>query len=58
MMEHEYPSNYPPGCHWAVTKAWKILDTLPVGLLTIEQRALIAGMIAGALVKERRNGET
>lgn len=48
---HTYPSNYPPGRHWATDAAWEILDTLPVGLLDEIQRPLIAGMITGALLK-------
>lgn len=48
---HTYPSKYPPGSHWAVTEAWSILDVLPPGTLDQEQRALIAGMIAGTLVR-------
>jgi hypothetical protein len=54
--EHEYPSNYPPGTHWAVDASWEILDTLTPGL-TIEERSLLAGMIAGRLMKERATRE-
>lgn len=48
---HEYPSDYPPGKHWAITEGWRILDTMPVGTLDISQRAFLCGMIAGALMK-------
>lgn len=51
--EHTYPSNYPPGTHWAIDAAWKILDTLTPGVLSIEARSLLAGMIAGRLMRER-----
>jgi hypothetical protein len=50
---HSYPSHYPPGTHWATDAAWEILDTLKPGILSIEARSLLAGMIAGRLMKER-----
>jgi hypothetical protein len=56
--QHEYPSNYPPGKHWAIDAAWEILDTLKPGVLSIEARSLLAGMIAGRLTKERERGTT
>jgi hypothetical protein len=53
MGEHSYPSNFAPGPeqHWAVNEAWGVLDCLPVGLLSVEQRALLAGRIAGTLMR-------
>lgn len=54
--KHQYPSRYTPGQHWATDRAWDILDRLPVGTLSTEQRAFIAGMIAGALMREREKG--
>lgn len=51
-IKHEYPSDYPPGVHWAIDAAWEILDTLKPGRLTIQERSLIAGMIAGRLMRE------
>lgn len=51
--KHEYPSKYPPGKHWATDAAWEILDRLKPGVLSIEARSLLAGMIAGRLMKER-----
>lgn len=51
--KHEYPSSYPPGCHWAITEAWRILDSLPVNTLDISQRSFLAGMISGALMKAK-----
>lgn len=51
LTEHPYPSNYRPGTHWSVDEAWEILDQLPVGILPDDHRFLIAGMIAGALLK-------
>jgi hypothetical protein len=50
--QHEYPSNYPPGKHWAIDAAWEILDTLKPGVLSIEARSLLAGMITGRLMKQ------
>jgi hypothetical protein len=50
---HEYPSMYPPGSHWAITEAWKILDSLKPGVLDINQRSLLAGMITGVLMKAK-----
>jgi hypothetical protein len=46
-----------PGSHWATDEAWRILDTLPVNALDMTHRCLIAGMIAGALMKAKRDGE-
>jgi hypothetical protein len=46
---HTYPSKYPPGAHWAVDEAWKILDRLPPKRLTLIERAYLAGLIAGTL---------
>jgi hypothetical protein len=50
---HQYPSNYPPGTHWSIDAAWEILDMLKPGELTIETRSLLAGLIAGRLMRER-----
>jgi hypothetical protein len=49
--EHTYPSNYPPGCHWAITEGWKILDSLKPGVLDESTRAFLCGQIAGALMR-------
>lgn len=49
--KHEYPTDYPPGTCWSVDEAWCILDTLPPGTLSIQQRSFLAGAIAGALEK-------
>ncbi len=49
--QHPYPSQYGKGTHWASDRAWEILDTLPVGLLSNEHRFLLGGMIAGALLR-------
>lgn len=53
--QHTYPSNYPPGTHWAIDAAWEILDVFKPGAINPDNRALLAGMIAGRLVKERRD---
>lgn len=58
MTQHEYPSKYSPGTHWAIDAAWEILDVLEPGAISIEVRALLAGMIAGRLMKERSECET
>lgn len=57
-MKHEYPSEYPPGKHWAIDEAWRILDSLKPDALDISQRSFIAGMIAGALMKAKANGHS
>lgn len=51
--KHPYPPKYRPGSHWAIDEAWRILDRLPVGMLPDDWRFLIAGMIAGAVMKAR-----
>jgi hypothetical protein len=56
MSEHSYPSKYPPGTHWAIDEAWKILDQLPVGMLPDDLRAFIAGQIAGAFMRIAQEG--
>jgi hypothetical protein len=53
--QHQYPSNYPPGTHWAIDAAWEIMDTLKPGVLSLDARSLLAGMIAGNLMRERAN---
>ncbi len=50
---HTYPSLHPPGTHWATDAAWEILDALRPGRLELAERSLIAGMIAGRLMRER-----
>jgi len=55
--KHTYPSNHGPGTHWATDLAWECLDALPVGQLTREQRALIAGMMTGAIMNQNMNAD-
>lgn len=51
-LKHEYPSSYKPGQGvWFVDEAWRVLDSLPPGVLSVERRAYLAGLIGGALVK-------
>lgn len=50
---HVYPSEYGKGKHWATDKAWEILDNFKPGAIKDENRFLLAGMIAGALMEER-----
>jgi hypothetical protein len=54
--QHAYPSRYPPGAHWSSDVAWNILDTLPVGALDDAQRAYLAGLIAGSLMRAAKEG--
>lgn len=53
--KHEYPDKYPPGAHWAIDEAWEVLDHVTPGVLSIEARSLLAGMIAAKLIREREN---
>jgi hypothetical protein len=53
--EHEYPSNYGPGTHWATDAAWQILDSIKPGVISADVRAFLAGQIAGRLMKERQD---
>jgi hypothetical protein len=54
--EHPYPPAYKPGTHWAIDEAWEILDSLPVGLLPSDYRFLLAGQIAGTLMRIKKDG--
>lgn len=49
--KHPYPSDHRPGSFWATDAAWEILDALPVGALTDDQRFITGGRIAGALLR-------
>lgn len=53
--KHTYPPKYLPGTHWATDAAWEILDMLKPGAISAEDRAWLAGCIAGRLVRERRD---
>jgi hypothetical protein len=58
--EHTYPSDYPPGTHWATDEAWHVLDILTPGVLSDDVRAFLAGAIAGTLLRvarRQRNAE-
>lgn len=48
-----YPSRYAPGAHWATDEAWRLLDMFKPDLLPREERFLLSGMIAGALMKAK-----
>ena len=54
-VQHTYPSNYPPGTHWATDEAWAILDTLKPGVISDDVRFFLAGSIAGTLMRIRRD---
>jgi hypothetical protein len=49
-----YPKGYPPGCHWAIDEAWRVLDTVRDGAIPDTIRCFLAGAIAGALIKNSR----
>lgn len=51
--KHTYPSRYPPGTHWAVDAGWEILDIVKPGVIPDDVRFMLAGMIAGRLMRER-----
>ena len=49
---HPYPSRYaPPTGNAAMDEAWKILDRIEPGIVPPETRFLLAGMIAGTIVR-------
>lgn len=48
---HTYPSVFPPGSHWAVTRGWEIVDLVTPGVLSDQARAMLCGAIAAALMK-------
>ena len=54
MTEYTYPSDYPPGTHWATDEAWHVLDILKPGVLTDDVRCFLAGAIAGTLMRVAR----
>jgi hypothetical protein len=55
-MVHEYPEHYKPGPqqHWAINKAWSILDLLVPGSIPQDARCLLAGAITAALIETSR----
>jgi hypothetical protein len=55
--QHSYPNSYQPGTNWATDEAWKILDALPPGRLTELERAYLAGLIAGTLLRCARRDQ-
>lgn len=56
-LKHEYPSRYKPGTHWSTDAAWELLDKFAPGAIENDHRFLLAGMIAGALMRVRTEGE-
>jgi hypothetical protein len=52
-VQHEYPSRYGPGVHWATDAAWEILDNIKPGVIDVDVRSFLAGLIAGRLMEER-----
>lgn len=51
-LRHEYPASYAPGQGiWFIDEAWRVLDCLPPGVLSVERREYLSGLIAGALSK-------
>jgi hypothetical protein len=51
--EHQYPSEYGRGVNPALDEAWDILDTIKPGVIPVDVRAWLAGMITGLLIRER-----
>jgi hypothetical protein len=52
MTEHTYPPDYPKDAnHWAIRRAWEILDALTPGAIPENCRFFLAGAIAGALMR-------
>jgi hypothetical protein len=53
---HEYPDKYKPGPqqHWAINKAWSVLDLLKPGSISHDARCLLAGAITAALIEVSR----
>ena len=51
-----YPSNYTPGQHWALDKAWHILDGVKEGVIPMHIRAFLAGAITAVLMEDRESG--
>lgn len=51
MSGHKYPPNYPPGTHWAIDKGWEVMDQIKPGRISDELRFLLAGQIAGMLMR-------
>jgi hypothetical protein len=57
MPKHEYPRGWEPGAHWASDEAWRVLDILMPGHLSLPARELLAGAMTGALIKAYKQGE-
>ncbi len=55
--KHNYPENYPPGSHWAVTRAWAILDTLSPGILDPDVRDVLCDLITAALIQTKHDAK-
>lgn len=50
MTEHNYPSRYPKGAHWATDFGWDIMDRIAPGAITDTQRFFLAGLISGKVM--------
>lgn len=58
MIEHSYPSNYPPDHpRWSIRLAWAILDRIRPGAMEQDHRSFLSGMIAGAIEKAYELGK-
>jgi hypothetical protein len=55
---HEYPPDYPPGTHAMLDEAWRIIDTVKAGIMPMDVRCLLAGMICGAFDKLSTKGSS
>lgn len=59
--KHEYPSKYgpgKPGAHPAVEEAWAILDTVKPGVIPLDVRSWLAGLITGALIRTAKDPDS
>jgi hypothetical protein len=53
--KHTYLSRYLPGSHWATDEAWAILDLVKPGVIPDDVRFLLAGVIAGTLMRYKHD---
>lgn len=55
---HTYPDRYAPGPKqpWQINAAWEILDCVKPGIIPTDVRALLAGQIAGRLMRAKSEG--
>lgn len=56
---HTYPDKYAPGpkAPWHMNAAWEILDCIKPGVIPIDVRSMLAGQIAGRLIRAAAEGK-